>query len=209
MRTLFILATFLFSVSGISQTKYEQGMQKAFDLWKNEKPMEAANLFERIAQAETDNWLPLYYVAKINIIYSFGEKDATKFSAQLEKARDFINDATAISKDNPEILILDALWYTAWIAYDGQKYGMTYSGKVTSLYEKAIQLAPKNPRVVLGKAEWEMEAAQYFGKPITPYCKDVARALSLFATFKPESDFHPNDGEGRAKELLNNSCRKK
>lgn len=44
---------------------------------------EAANLFERIAKAESDKWLPLYYAAQINIMNSFGERNEEKLSAQL------------------------------------------------------------------------------------------------------------------------------
>lgn len=208
MKKLLLVSFVLISFSGMSQSKYEQGMRKAFELWNNEQPMEAANVFERIAQAEPDTWLPPFYVAQINVIESFGEKDITTLTARLDKARDFINDAMALSKDNPELLILDALWHTAWISYDGKKFGMIYSGKVTELYEKALELAPENPHVVLSKAEWDMGAAQYFGKPIAPYCKDVARALALFATFKPASEFYPAYGEERATEILKNSCSK-
>ena len=66
MKKLSIILILLISFQGISQkeeavtkTKYQQGMTKAFDLWKNDKPWEAANLFERIATAEPDNWLPI------------------------------------------------------------------------------------------------------------------------------------------------------
>ncbi len=89
-------------------TKYQQGMQKAFQLWQENKSWEAANVFERIAVAEPDNWLPAYYVAQINVINSFTEKDGTKLQAQLDKAQNFINDATTNSKDNPDLLVLQA-----------------------------------------------------------------------------------------------------
>src|SRR5690606_30780556 len=95
-----------------SPTKYEEGMRKAFQLWEAEKPWEAANVFERIATAEPGNWLPPYYVAQINVIYSFTEKDAAKLSAQLNKAEEFINLAKSTSPDNAEILTLEAQWYT-------------------------------------------------------------------------------------------------
>ncbi len=207
MKHLIIIAAFL--VSGVisAQTNYEKGMQKAFQLWGSNKPTEAINLFERIAKAEPDNWLPSYYAAQINIVNSFGEKDEKKLSAQLKKAQDLINDATAISKNNPEILVLQALLHTAWVAYDGATYGMTLSGKVVELYAKAAQIAPKNPRVVYCKAEWDIGGASYFGQDTTPFCKDLERALELFANFKPETPFHPNWGKERAAQVLK-SCKK-
>ena len=207
MQKLAIILALL--VSGIitSQTDYEKSMQKAFELWGNKNPTEASNLFERIATAEPDNWLPSYYAAQINIVSSFGEKDIDKLNAQLDKAQDLINDATAISKGNPEILVMEALLNTAWVAYDGATYGMTLSPKVSALYAKAEQISPNNPRVVLNKAEWAMGSARFFGQDTTPFCKDVERSLELFANFKPESPFHPKWGKNRAKQILE-SCKK-
>ncbi|WP_445731218.1 hypothetical protein [Mariniflexile sp.] len=206
MKKLLIIATLMVSVLATAQTNYEQGMQKAFELWGSNNPTEASNMFERIAKAEPDNWLPPYYAAQINIVSSFGEKNEEKLSAQLKKAQDLINDATAISKNNPEILVLQALLHTAWVAFDGATYGMALSGKIVELYAKAEMLAPKNPRVVYCKAEWSMGSAKYFGQDTKPFCKDLERALQLFANFKPETPFSPNWGKDRA-EMLLESCK--
>ena len=206
MKHLFIIATLLVSVVTTAQTNYEEGMQKAFELWGSNNTTEASNLFERIAKAEPDNWLPLYYAAQINIIYSFGEKNEEKLSAQLSRAQDLINDATAISKNNPEILVLQALLHTAWVAYDGATYGMTLSGKVVELYTKAEMLAPENPRVVYCKAEWYVGSARYFGQDTKPFCEDLERSLELFANFKPETPFSPKWGKDRV-EMLLESCK--
>jgi len=206
MKELSIIALLLVSAITIAQTNYEQGMQKAFELWGQNNPTEASNFFERIAKAEPDNWLPLYYAAQINIVNSFGERNEEKLSSQLKKAQDLINDATAISKNNPEILVLQALLHTAWIAFDGATYGMTLSGKVVVLYTKAEILAPENPRVVYCKAEWNMGSARYFGQDTAPFCKDLEHALQLFANFKPETFFSPNWGKDRVEALLQ-SCK--
>jgi len=202
MKQLIIIAILLISVCTNAQTNYEKGMQKAFELWSTNNPTEASNMFERIAKAEPDNWLPAYYAAQINITNSFGLRDEEKLTAQLKKAQDLINDATAISKNNPEIMVLQALLHTAWVAYDGATYGMTLSGKVAELYAKAEAIAPENPRVVYCKAEWDIGGAKYFGQDTAPFCKDLERAIELFANFKPETPFHPNWGKERAAQLL-------
>jgi hypothetical protein len=206
MKNLVIIATLLISGFINSQTNYEKGMQEAFDLWKNNNPTEASNMFERIAAAEPDNWLPPYYAAQVNIMRSFGERDEEKLSAQLKKAQDLLNDATAISKENPEILVLQALLHTVWVVYDGATYGMTLSGKVVELYTKASILAPNNPRVKSCKADWDMGGAKYFGQDTTPFCKEIESALELFANFKPVTPFHPNWGKERA-EQISKSCK--
>ena len=207
MKRVLTIAFFLISTLTFAQDQYTKGMQKAFQLWGEGKTTEASNMFERISNAEIDDWLPYYYVAQINTIVSFGEKDKEKLTQQLEKAQEFLDVAKRISPDNPEILVQQAMTHTAWIAYDGATYGMTLSGKVVALYAQAQTLAPDNPRVVFSQAEWNMGSAKYFGQDTAPYCKDVNRSLELFANFKPESDFHPNWGEDRALQI-SEDCKK-
>lgn len=202
MKKIITLLVVVLTTSAWSQDQFANGMQKAFSLWSEGKPMEASNLFERISNAEQDNWLPYYYVAQINTIVSFGEKDEKKLKQQLDKAQEFLDIAKRISPKNPEIMVQQAMTYTAWIAFDGATYGMTHSGKVVALYNEARQLAPENPRVVFSKAEWDMGSAAYFGQDTAPYCKDIERSLELFANFKPQGPFYPDWGADRARETL-------
>ncbi|MEL6306275.1 MAG: hypothetical protein AAFQ20_16025 [Bacteroidota bacterium] len=197
-----IIAMLLVSSGVYAQGAYEKGMEKALGLWSEGKTTDASNLFERIAMAEQDNWLPYYYVAQINTVTTFGEKDEKIVGERLGKAKEFLDVAKAISPDNPELLVQEAMINTAWIAFDGATYGMTLSGKNVKLYQEAIALAPENPRVVFSKAEWDMGTARYFGKDTTPYCKDVEKAVELFATFNPETPFYPKWGKERAEAVL-------
>lgn len=202
MKKIIAITLVFTSALATAQDAYTKGMKKAFDLWSEAKTMEASNLFERIATAEPDNWLPFYYVSYINTVVSFGEKDETKLTQQLEKAQEYIDLAQAISPENPEILVQQAMVHTAWVAFDGATYGMTLSGKVATLYARASELAPDNPRVIFNKAEWDMGSARYFGQDVAPYCKDVERAIELFDNFKAASEFHPNWGKKRAEATL-------
>ncbi|NAY90552.1 hypothetical protein GTQ34_01360 [Muricauda sp. JGD-17] len=202
-----LLTLVLLGIASISfaQDRYDQGMKKAFALWKDQKVVEASNLFERIAMAEPDNWLPHYYVTQLNTLISFGEKDKEKLTKQLEKAKEFLDLAKAISPNNPELLIQEAMINTAWISFDGATYGMTLSPINAQLYQKALALAPENPRVVFSKAEWDMGSARYFGKDTAPYCKNVERALELFANFSNDTPFYPSWGKERA-EMIYKQC---
>lgn len=189
-----------------SPSKYEKGMEEAFRLWQENRPWDAANMFERIANAEPDNWLPPYYVAQINVIYSFGEKDKSKLSEQLGKAQNFINDATAIFQDNPDLMVLQAQLYTAWIVFDGQQYGMMYSEKASGLYDKALTIEPENPRIIFAKAEWDIGGAKYFGQPVEIPCKNVEYAIELSQTFPDKGEFYPSFNLKRAKKVLAENC---
>ncbi len=189
------------------QTQYEQGMQKAFGLWGEGKTTEASAMFERIASAEKDNWLPNYYVALINTIDAFQTKDKEKVNALLTKAQIAQDRAEIISQDNPELMVMQAMIHTAWIAFDPMTNAMKLSPTVNQIYEKAMAIAPDNPRVVFCKAEFEMGGAAYFKQDTSPMCAEIERAVTLFANFKPETPFHPDWGLDRAQEQLA-ACKK-
>ena len=202
MKTIITYSMVLLTAISYAQEKYQDGMNKAFELWLNKQDAQALNLFERIANAEQDNWVPHYYVAQMNILKSWGVKDKNVLKAQLDKAQDHLNTAMSLSADNAELLILQAQIYTNWIAYDGMTYGMAYSGKITELYNKAYTLDPANPRVVLSKAEWDMGSARYFGQDPTPHCTKVKDAITLFETYEVAGEFYPDWGREHAKNVM-------
>ncbi|RLJ62440.1 hypothetical protein CLV86_2045 [Lacinutrix venerupis] len=203
---LLIIMMITSNLNAQTESKYETGMLKAFSLWEEQKTEEAVNLFERISSAENENWLPSYYAAQVLILDGFTKlQDSEKLDAQLKRAQNFINDAKTKSKENAEILVMQALLHTVYVASDGAKYGMTLAPKVAQLYEQAYKLDSKNPRVVLNRAEWNIGSARYFGQDTKPFCNEFNKALELFVNFKPESKFHPNWGKERAEQMIK-SC---
>lgn len=202
MKTILFIA--LLAIAGLmqAQTNFEKGMTKAFELWEEGKWDDAENMFERIAKAEEDEWLPNYYIAQMNSLKSWNEKDETVLKAQLDKAQEHLDIAMSKTEDNAELLIMQAQVYTNWVAYDGATYGMKYAGKISELYAKAVKLEPTNPRAAFCKADWSMGSAKYFGQDTAPFCKEIEASIELFDTFKAESDFHPNWGKERAEQVL-------
>ncbi len=201
MKKVLLIAFTLVLVGVQAQTQFEKGMTKAFSLWESGDMNAAEQLFERIAKAEPNEWLPNYYVAQINSLKSWEEKDVNVLTAQLDKAQKYIDAAKSISPDNPEIMVMQAHIYTNWVAFDGATYGMKYGGVVAGIYEKAFALAPKNPRVVFSRAEWGLGSARYFGTDTAPYCEAMKEAVELFDTFEPETPFSPNWGKERAQQV--------
>ena len=202
--TMFVLL--VYSAVG-AQSQYENGMQKALGLWGEGKPTEASALFERIGAAEKDSWLPSYYVALVNTVEAFQPQNKEKVPALLAKAQEAQDKAMMIAPDNAELLVMQAMIHTAWIVYDPMTNGMKLSGKVNELYAKALAIAPNNPRVVFSKADFEIGSARYFGNDTAPMCAEIERAVELFATFKPETPFHPTWGLDRAMQQLE-QCKK-
>ncbi len=196
-----IIALFVASIVS-AQTQFDQGMQKALQTWKDGNSKEALVQFEKIASVEKTNWLPNYYIAFINTTQAFGEKDKAKKVTLLnaaQKAQDVCNE---LAMDNPEVLVLQAMIHTAWIVYDPMTNGQRLSGDVMYILNKANKIAPENPRVVFQKASFEKGMAEYFGQDTKPMCVQIEKSIELFATFKPESAFHPSWGLDRAQEAV-------
>ena len=200
----YLILTFIvtLNLSLFGQTAYEKGMKTALGLWSEGKNTEASAMFERIATAEKDNWLPNYYVALVNTTTAFNTPDKTKMDALLNKAQSAVDLAAKIQANHPEMLVMQAMIHTAWINFDPMTNGMKLSGTVMEIYGKAVAIAPENPGVVLGKTEFEMGSAKFFGTDTKPLCAKAEKAIELFATFKPESVFHPNWGLDRAQSMV-------
>ena len=81
-------------------------MEQALQLWGEGKNNEAVVTFERISSVKKTNWLPSYYIGLINIIEASKIKDKEKVTALLSKAQVAIDNATVISPDNSEIMVV-------------------------------------------------------------------------------------------------------
>lgn len=202
-----IVTIVLFISSYVSaQGQFEQGMGKALQLWGEGKSTEASALFERIAAAETSSWLPNYYVALVNTNAAFGTKDKEQVSLLLDKAQKALDVEMDKNPNNAELLVVQAMIHTAWIAFDPMTNGQKLAGPVMELYAKAKAIAPENPRVVFCKAEFEIGGAQFWGTDTKPMCAQIEKAIGLFATFKPETVFSPSWGLERA-QMAQKNCK--
>ena len=201
-----IITTITFFICSLvsAQGQFEQGMGKAFQLWGEGKSTEASDLFERIASAEKASWLPNYYVALVNTTTAFRTKDKEQMNLLLSKAQKALDAEMDKNPNNAELLVMQAMIHTAWIAFDPMTNGQKLSGTVMELYGKAQTIAPENPRVVFCKAEFEIGGAKFWGTDTKPMCAQIEKAIGLFATFKPETPFSPKWGLERALEAQKN-----
>jgi hypothetical protein len=201
-----LITTFAFFICSLlsAQGQFEQGMGKAFQLWGEGKNTEASDLFERIASAKNDSWLPNYYVALVNTTTAFGTQDKDKMNLLLSKAQKALDIEMVKDQKNAELYVMQAMINTAWIVFDPMTNGRLLSPKNMELYDKAEAIAPENPRVVLSKAEFQIGGAKWTGIDTKPLCGQIEKAIGLFATFKPETPFSPKWGLDRATEVLKN-----
>lgn len=195
-----LIALFVVTITS-AQTQFEQGMNKAFGLWKEGKNTEASALFERIAAAEKNSYLPNYYIALINATAVFTEKDKTKIDLLLTKAQDALDVELIKDQANSELYVMQALIYTGYVVADPMTNGMKYSGKVMEAYAKAKALDPNNPRAVFGEADYQLGGAKWTGVDTKPLCAQVDKSIELFNTFKPATTYSPKWGLERALEI--------
>jgi len=204
MTKLIFALVFFISNLVSAQMQYEQGMGKALELWGQGKTEESTSLFERIASVEKDNWLPNYYIALMNSTSAIGMKDKEKMTAMVEKAQKALDIELLKTPDNPELLVVQGLIHTVWLVFDPMTNGQKLSPKIMELYEKALVIAPNNPRVVLSKAEFEIGAAAFWGADTKPMCDELKRSIPLFENEKLATPFSPKWGRERVDALLKN-----
>ena len=206
---LFITCIGLTSFAGNGTTAintselYSKKMQEALKLWGENKPNEAAGLFERIASKEKENWLPYYYAALVYATNSFENSDKKQVAINLEKAQNHLNEAEIFTDNTVEVKVLQAMILLGEMMLDPQNKSQTLAPKIEKLYLEAVTLDPKNPRAVLGLADWKMGEAKWFGRDTTPFCKAFEKVVLLFESDAPKEPFGPTWGKDRAQQVLN------
>ncbi len=212
MKTIFFTFIFaLVSITGFSQSnEYYQAMGESLGGYANCKTGDdfraLGNRFERIAQAETAQWLPLYYHAHCNIIAAFIEADPAKKDAILDVAEKSMNRLIELAPNEADVHALHAMFFSARLVVNpmerGQKYGML-SGQALA---KALAIDPANPRARLISLQNEMGSAQFYGKDTKVYCDEARQLLESWDNYKPKSPLYPNWGKDQAAGIVE-SCK--
>lgn len=204
-----LLMGLLFSLTGNAQENFEEEMVRAFGLWEQGKPEEAAEQFEEIAAAGSGNWLPYYYASYVRTVTSFESSDPAAKIKNLEEAQVLLDEAARITGEEVEILLLQAMLHMAYVASDPMTHGGQLSPVIQHILEKVAEKEPENPRLALIRVEWNMGSAGFFGEDPTKNCGDLEASLKLFEEEKPIEIFAPDWGEERARYLLDSTCAKR
>ncbi len=154
-----------------------------------------ANNFERIAEAEPEEWLPNYYVAYcyINMVFA---KDATAdIDRNLDKAEAFLGKARTISSENSEIEVLQGWIYQGRIQVDPMGRGMSYSQKAAGSFGLAKNFNPDNPRIYFLTGQNLLYTPEMFGGGKEAACPYFLEAQEKYDKFEPETPISPNWGK--------------
>jgi tetratricopeptide (TPR) repeat protein len=213
MKKVFLISTlllFLLQIHAQDESSYMMIMVKQKKSFKMARGVadyqELANSFERIANAESDQWHPLYYAALCYINMTFSGDDVTAFDGYLDKAQTFIDKALAIYPDESEIHVLQALLYQARIRVDPAGRGMTYSIKANESLVKALEYNDGNPRAYYLQAMNVLGTPKAYGGGPEKACPIFQKADETYKSHKPDHVLSPTWGGERNSMMMSKNC---
>jgi len=206
------LLTLLSMVSVFAQNeKYVQAMTASIELLdkvdkaKND-PVELqgiANRFERIATAETKEWLPRYYAAYCYTLMGLSGNSIADKDKYLDKADGLLKEAeTLAGKPSDEILIMKAYAAQIRLAADAMNRWQKYGALFTENIDAAKAVNSDNPRIYYLEGSSLFFTPEEYGggkkvaKPL------LEKAVAKFAAFKPQSSISPQWGRMEAEWML-------
>jgi hypothetical protein len=207
MKTLFLLVASVLGLStGNAQSKYETGMTKAMAQFEAAKtPSELLNasaMFERIADAEKDEWLPYYYAALTNNMASWSDEKADK-DKMAEKSIALVEKAELIEGSNAsELYCVRNMIASSQMMVNPMERWQTYGAEAGKALENAKKADPNNPRSYFLEGQGIFNTPEAFGggkknaKPL------FEKSVALYEKFVPASPMHPKWGKEDAAEML-------
>lgn len=200
-----LLAVFTFSLFVIAvqaqapNEKYVKAMEKALagmdTLRTAEQWLAASNNFERIAQKETKEWLPSYYVALCQTMAFNLSQDKAMYELFAKRAQEFVDKADALNPDNSEIYVLKNMVSGLFIRINPMVNGQKYGPLASLQLDKAKTLDPENPRAYMQEGATLLFTPPQWGGDKVKAKATLEVASAKYETFKPASSIHPNWGK--------------
>ncbi|HNG62376.1 MAG TPA: hypothetical protein PLK54_01420, partial [Ferruginibacter sp.] len=151
-----------------------------------------ANNFERIANAEKNQWLPYYYAALCQVNYAYMEQDKSKIDAIADKATLLIDKADSLSPDNSEISCVKSMIASSHMMVNPMQRYMEYGAEINLHLDAAMKQDPNNPRPEYLKGQGLKYTPEQFGGGCATAKPVLQASLDKYKVFKPASELHPN-----------------
>ena len=215
-KTIFILSALLVASFSFAQMpeKFVKAMEAkigAVDTTTSVQGLtDLANAFERIADAEKNQWLAYYYAAYCNasagtMAGAGGDMmaaKADKTDPYADKADKQIKKAEELAKSNSEIFIVKKMIATLRMIGDPMNRYMTYGPEAQAMLDEAKKLNPENPRVYVLEGQDKFYTPEQFGGSKEEAKVLFEKAQKLYDTFKPETSIHPAWGKNQVTYFL-------
>lgn len=205
MKHLLITAlTVLFgTIVNAQSEKFAAAMEKQLTLLDSAKTTRdfqaVANAFERIGDAEKNQWLPYYYAGLALTTAGWNDKNLDK-DANSTKVKELCAKAEAIEK-NAEICSIRNMAATQQMMVDPQSRWMSYGQEAGKALQEGMQLDPNNPRL------YYLQGMSVFGTPPAfGGGKDKAKpifekALELYKVEKVKP-LYPHWGQPQTEQMI-------
>ena len=204
MKTLFA-SIFVLIMMGFNEPNYETAMRTQLDAMKTASSLTQrqaiVNAFQRIGEAEPQQWLPPYYAA-LNLVYmSFDKTLPNKERDELLEQATLFAEETAKRDGNPvEVTVLKGYIAMAKLSVNPAIRGAMMSAKVSRLFGTALGMDATNPRAVIMHARWKYGSAQFFKRNTDEACALAASSIPLFQA-EPQEVLTPTWGLATAKSM--------
>ena len=154
-----------------------------------------AATFERIGDAEKNQWLPFYYAAYCQVTLAFIKNEVSNNDIVADKVDQLIAKADALQPKNSELSLLKAMNTSLRMLVNPMQRWMQYGQKIQEYTQDAMTQDPTNPRPYYFSGMSLKNTPAEFGGGCATAKPILDKALELFASFKPASELHPSWGK--------------
>jgi len=162
--------------------------------------------FERIANAEPEEWTAKYYTAHSTILGNFMSTAPTEErDAKLQAAQGTIDELREMkSADQSEVEALQGFLYTSTLVVDPANRGQKYSRLSEKAISIALEINPNNPRAKYLALSNAQGSAQWFGKDLSPYCTQGKELYEKWDSFEDSKEaLAPSWGKDQVLRIAN------
>lgn len=204
MKKLFAFMALITTVTGFSQSdKYVAAMKKNLALFDSVKTtaeyQSLAGAFERIGDAEKNQWLPYYYAGLALTSAGWQDQKIDK-DVNAEKIKALCDKAEAIEKSS-EICEIRNMAATQQMMIDPQSRWATYGQDAAAQLKKGMELNPNNPRLYYLQGMSVFNTPEQFGGGKTKAKPIFEKAVELFKAEQPKP-LYPRWGQKQAEDML-------
>lgn len=206
MKYIFSICFSIFALTVFAQNnKYDASMEALIQKMDTAQSASVFNTvgngFERIANAEINQWLPYYYASYCYTLSAFTTRDSKNFDNVADKCDKLLDKADSLTKKNSEIMCLRAMTNSMRIMVDPQSRGMKFGMLSSQNLMEAKRLDPTNPRPYLLDAQSKLYTPEQWGGGKEVARKMLDEANKRLENFKPASRISPTWG-AKMKEMI-------
>ncbi|WP_207511876.1 hypothetical protein [Longitalea luteola] len=206
-KMFFVLLSLAIASQGIAQSeKFTKAMTTTItqmDSAKTADDMLAASAaFERIGDAEKNQWLPYYYASLSQVIYAFMKNDMSNNDALAGKAAQLLDKADGLQPNNSEISCVKSMIATLRMLVNPQQRWQQYGATIQQELDNAKKQDPTNPRPYYLQGQNLRNTPEQFGGGCNSAKPLLEEAKKKYEAFKPASTIAPNWGRDQVEKTL-------